>query len=188
MTTDFRNRRRNFYIKKEFQRNFILKFCALVVLGALVSGAIVYLMSKSTLTTTFENSRLTMKSTADFILPALIASSVVVVILVGVATILITLLTSHKIAGALYAIEKRVDEVAAGNLKTEFHLRERDQVKPLAVGLNVMVFNLRNSVKDLKKSVAELEKAVSDGASGVSSGDITRKLEEVKSKLGKLTT
>ena len=176
MTTDFRNRRRNFYIKKEFQRNFILKFCALVLSGAAISGAIIYLMSTSTVTTTFDNSRLMIKSTADFILPALLVSSVVVVALVGAATIIITLFTSHKIAGALYAIEKKVDEVAAGDLKAEFRLRERDQVKPLAVGLNVMVFNLRNRLKEIKKDLAELDKMASGQGGPASPSDMKNKI------------
>ena len=160
MTADFANRRKNFYIKKDFQRNFILKFCALVAVGAVISGAIIYAISSATVTTTFENSRLTIKGTADYILPTVFFSSIIVVLLVGIATIIMTLFTSHKIAGPLYAIEKRVDEVAALNLRTEFRLRPGDQIKPLAVGLGVMVCNLRKSVKDIEKALSDLEIAM----------------------------
>lgn len=184
MTTDFRNRRRNYYIKKEFQRNFILKFCGLVVLGSIISGVIIYAMSTSTVTTTFENSRLTIKTTADYILPAVLLSSVAVICLIGLAAIAITLFASHKIAGALYAIEKRVDEVAAGNLKTEFHLRSGDQAKPLAVGLNVMVYNLRNNIKDIKTALLALEAALEAKYGADIPAELKTKLEEVKSKAG----
>lgn len=184
MSTDFHNRRRNFYIKKEFQRNFILKFCALVVGGAVISGAIIYAMSMATVTTTFENSRLTMKSTADYILPAVLFSSIIVVVLVGIATVFITLFTSHKIGGALYAIEKRVDEVAALNLKTEFRLRTGDQVRPMAVGLNVMVSNLRNGLKDIKESLSKLEDAVEKSGHTNVPTEIMERLKELKSRIG----
>lgn len=188
MTTDFKNRRRNFYIKKEFQRNFILKFCALVIGGAFLSGAMIYMLSTSTVTTTFENLRLTIKSTSDYILPAVLLSSIVMVALVGMATIVITLFTSHKIAGALYAIEKRVDEVAALNLKTEFHLRAGDQVKPLAVGLNVMTGNLRSRINDIKSAMSELEEAVEARDRGDVPSEVKLKFKLLKVKVGVFNT
>lgn len=188
MTTDFRNRRRNFYIKKDFQRNFILKFCALVAVGAVISGAIIYAFSASTVTTTFDNSRLAIKSTADYILPALLMSGVAVVILIGVATIIVTLFTSHKIAGALYAIEKRVDEVAALNLRTEFHLRTGDQIKPLAVGLDVMTSNLRGKVREIKEALYALEASVDLHGRGNMPADVVGRIGELKKKVERFNT
>lgn len=182
MNNTFPNRRRNYYIKKEFQRNFIMKFCALVFVGSLVSGLLIYAMSAATVTTTFENSRLTIKSTADYILPTVLLSTIVVMSVVGAATVIITLLTSHKIAGALYAIEKRVDEVSAGNLKTEFHLRSGDQLKSLAVSLNVMVGSLRKGVRDLKDAANELDTAIGSLEAGKIPSDIKNKLDQLKAK------
>ena len=187
MTTNFFNRRRNFYIKKEFQRNFILKFCALVVIGAVISGSIIYAVSTATVTTIFDNSRLTIKSTAEYILPTVLLSGIIVVIVVGMATIIITLFTSHKIAGPLYAIEKRVDEVAALNLKTEFHVRADDQIKPLAVGLDVMVSNLRKGVKDVRKALSELETTMGKPECSMSA-EAGNKLAQLKSTIEKFTT
>ena len=117
---DYENRRKNYYIKKEFQRNFILKFCLVVLIGSGLSGAIIYLMSTATVTTSFENLRLVIKSTADYILPAVFLSSVIVIIITGAATIFITLFTSHKIAGPLYRIEQDIRklprEISSRNL------------------------------------------------------------------------
>lgn len=156
----FQNRRRNYFIKKEFQRNFIIKFCILVILGSLISGAIIYSMSKATVTTTFENSRLTIKSTADFILPAVLLSSAVVIVSIGLATIVITLFTSHKIAGPLYRMEKDVQEVTSGNLKIRFNLRQGDEIKPLAASLDTMVQILRTRIAIIKDAICELESAI----------------------------
>lgn len=188
MSSNYLKRRRNFYIKKEFQRNFILKFCALLVAGSVISGAIIYAMSAATVTTVFENSRLTIKGTADYILPTVIISSIVVVMLIGIATIIMTLLTSHKIAGPLYAIESRVDQVAALNLKTEFRLRAGDQIKPMAVGLDVMAHNLRKGVNEIKDALSELESSVNAAESGKLSPDIKTKLANVKESVNKFTT
>ena len=179
------NRRKNYYIKKEFQRNFILKFCSLVLLGSILSGVIIYLMSKATVTTSFENLRLVIKSTADYILPAVFLSGVIIVIVTGAATIFITLFTSHKIAGPLYRIDQDIREVAEGNLDKEFNLRQGDEIKPIAEGLSIMVHFLRDEVRSLKKDIAELE---SLSASGGASQEIKDKIKAVKIRLEKLKT
>jgi methyl-accepting chemotaxis protein len=151
------NRRRNYYIKKDFQRNFILKFCALVAIGSLISGVIVYAMSLSTVTTSFERSRLVIKSTADFILPAVLLASAVVIFVIGLATIFITLFTSHKIAGPLYRLEKNVQEINDGDFRVRFNLRSNDEIKPLAERLDMMVLTLRNRLLDIRSNLQEME-------------------------------
>ena len=179
MQTSFDNRRRNYYIKKKFQRNFILKFCALVILGSIVSGLIIYVMSRATLTTTFENSRLTIKSTADFILPAVLLSSIIVIVSTCGAAIFITLFTSHKIAGPLYRMEKDVQEVTSGNLDMRFSLRQGDELKALAVSLDTMVLTLKNRIADIKNNVYELESSLGL-AKSVMSGEAQDRLQRLR--------
>lgn len=185
MTDNWRNRRRNFFIKKEFQRNFIMKFCVVVILGSLISGGILYWMSKSTVTTTFENSRLTIKSTADYILPSVILSSLVVILGTGVATIFITLFTSHKIAGPLYRMEKDVQEFTTGNLNVRFGLRQDDELKLLASSLDIMAVTMKTRVSDIKKAVVELESAVESSKMAVMSEKAKEKLQNIKIEISK---
>ena len=59
-------KRKQYYIK-DFQIKFVTRFCFLLILGAIVMGSIVYFLSTQTVTTAFENSRLIIKSTADYI-------------------------------------------------------------------------------------------------------------------------
>jgi len=176
------NRRKNYYIKKRFQRNFILKFCTLVVIGSLISGAIIYGMSRATVTTTFENSRLTIKSTADYILPSVLLSGAIVIVVLGLAAIAITLFTSHRIAGPLYRIEKDVDKVASGNLNTKFDLRAGDEIKPLALGLDKMTQAIRARIAKIKSIVDEL-----DGADQVGQ-DAKNKVKKLKDEIKKFET
>ncbi|NQS99742.1 MAG: hypothetical protein HQ595_01550, partial [Candidatus Omnitrophica bacterium] len=121
MEKDAKNRRTTYFIKRKFQRNFIIKFCVLVIGGSALSGVLIYSMSKSTVTTTFENCRLTIKSTADFILPAVLLSGLIVIVFIGLATVAVTLFTSHRIAGPLYRLEQDVTEISCGNLKKRFN-------------------------------------------------------------------
>ena len=160
MKHDFKNRRRNYFINRKFQRTFILKFCALVIIGSAISGGIIYMLSRSTVTTVFDNLRLTIKSTADFILPSLFLASAIVIALVGFATVAVTLFTSHKVAGPLYRMEKDIDEVTAGSLDKEIKLRQADELKALAASLNNMIRALRVDMREIKRIVEELDRVV----------------------------
>lgn len=157
---DFKNRRRNYYIDKQFQGLFVMKFCALVAASSAISGTIIYFMSKNTVCTTFEHSKLTIKSTADFILPAVLLSSIVSIILIGLATIMVTLFTSHKIAGPLYRLAKDVQEIAAGNLKIVFRLRTGDELKPFLASMNDMIIAIRDRIAGIKQDLDSVEASV----------------------------
>lgn len=178
------NRRKNYYIKKDFQRNFILKFCILALAGSAVSGIIIYAMSLTTVTTTFENSKLVIKSTADFILPAVLLSSLAFIIVVGIASIAITLFTSHKIAGPLYRMEKDIREVAAGNLRQEFNLRVGDEIRPMAEALNEMSGFLKGRISIMKLLIADLESYERHSGSSLPP-DIKKKIEALKAEADK---
>jgi len=173
------NRRRNYFIKQKFQRDFMLKFFIVIIIGVIISGAIIYSMSKSTVTTSFEKSRLRVKSTADFIMPAVLLSSVAVILFAGLATIIITLFTSHRIAGPLYRMEKDMEQVASGDLTVRIRLRHTDEIKALAVSMDVMVQSLRAHIQAISKAVTELE-------SIAESPQAKEKINELKDVLLKL--
>lgn len=179
---DFKNRRKNYYINKKFQRDFILKFCILIVLGLLASGAIIYALANSTVTTTFENSRLVIKSTANYIMPIFLLSSVFVLIVTGIATIFITLFATHKIVGPLYRMEKDINEVTGGNLNVRFRLRAGDEAKSLALSIDNMVQVFKSRVVAIKNIVKEME------TSGGSSPEIRDRLKKLKDEIDKFNT
>ena len=162
MEDEFANRRKNYYIKKRFQSNFILKFLTLLLSGAFISGVIIYFMSRGALTTTFDNSRLAIRSTADYILPSLLLSGAVVIMVIGFAAIVVTLFTSHKIAGPLYRIEKDIEELASGNLNVRFNLRGGDEIKALAARLDDLTASLRSKVVVIKDAFTSLERSAKE--------------------------
>jgi methyl-accepting chemotaxis protein len=184
MDKTLQNRRRNYYIDKEFQNKFIVKFCLLVILGMIISGALLFLMSQGTVTTVFENSRLKIKSTADFILPSILASSVVVVILIGFATIIVALYASHKIAGPLYRVSMDLKKVTAGDLTVKFGLREHDQLQALAENIDETVKRMRDDIGGLKDRFNSLKKAL-DSARLDEAADLLR---DITGKLSKFKT
>ncbi|MDP2922089.1 MAG: hypothetical protein Q8O12_06995, partial [Candidatus Omnitrophota bacterium] len=99
-------KRRNYFIDRAFQSEFIVKFCGLVILGSAAFGAVLYFFSKHALTTSFENSRLVIKSTADYIFPGLLFGGIIVAIFTALAAGAVVMFMTHRIAGPMYRFEK----------------------------------------------------------------------------------
>ncbi|MFA5317843.1 MAG: HAMP domain-containing protein [Dehalococcoidales bacterium] len=182
------NRRRNYFIKKGFQAGFIIKFCLLLILACLIMFFVSYLFTGNTTTTSFENLRLTVKSTSDFMLPILLSSGITAVVLVSIATIAIVLFISHRIAGPLYRLEKSLEDIAGGDLTADVHLRQADEVKTLAETLNRTMKVIREPLAASKARTVELEaelSAIRDalGKKGISGEDIERIVKPAEKKV-----
>ncbi len=150
------HKRRIHYIKKEFQRNFILKFCGIIALGSVVSTALIYWISKDSLTTTVSGARLIVKSTGEVMLPAIITTNLITLALITLAAVFVTLYISHKIAGPLFRFEKDIEMVGEGDLTVTFRLRAHDQLVDLVGTLNAMTVATRERVVDIHSQIATL--------------------------------
>jgi len=175
------HRRRKYFIKKDFQIKFVLEFCGVVLGGVVISTALLFFFSQDTLTSSFSHSRLVIKSTGSAILPAVIYTNLIVLGLISLATILVTLLVSHKIAGPLFRFEKELQDIAAGNLRTKMSLRKQDQMVEVAEGLNRMVETLRGRVVKIRDGIAEVkETAIARNAPDVVIGQLSQVEKQIE--------
>ena len=156
------NRRRNYFIKKKFQSKVILRFCALVVLGAVITGGCLYLMSANTVTTAFVNSRLSIVRTSDYILPILVGASLISIALISIATAIVIMFLSHRIAGPLFKIEKSIKEIGDGNLNLRINLRSTDEITEMAGSINEMTRNIKDHIEEVKNKINDLSKKIDD--------------------------
>ena len=101
--------RRQYFVQKDFQFKFILKFCLVLLIGIIISTGLLILFSKNTLTSSFDQSKLVIKNTAFAILPSVLLSNLITLALITLATIVVTLLISHKIAGPLFRFQKELN-------------------------------------------------------------------------------
>ena len=150
-------RRKNYFINRSFQVQFILKFCILVIAASAISGGALYLLSRNTVTTAFIDSRLSIVTTADYILPSVIAASAVAIILISIATFFVVMYLSHRIAGPLFNIERSIKDIASGDLSGKINLRATDEIQRLAGSLNDMTDNLKSKIQDVEKEANKLE-------------------------------
>jgi methyl-accepting chemotaxis protein len=138
--------RRNYYIDKDFQAKFIMKFCGLVALGAVVTMALLYLLARETTTVAIVHSRITVQTTADFLLPLMIQTVIIVTVIVSLAAAAVTLFVSHKIAGPLYRFKQTFRELALGNWSNQVRLRKGDQLVEVASEFNQMITSVRGQI------------------------------------------
>ena len=174
------NQRKNYFIDKNFQLKFILKFCIIVVVASLaIGGLLLYLASNST-TVAIENTRVTVKTTADFILPFIIQTLLLVTAFTAICVVFLTLFVSHSIAGPLYRLKKEIEKISQGDLTANFQVRTNDQMKSLAVSLTIMSDYLKGKLASFKKEISELNKDIENLPEGAKQ-KIEAKLKTIES-------
>jgi len=134
-----RNSRRNYFIDKAFQSNFIFRFSLLVAFGGALTIALLYLLAGQSTTVAIVNSRVVVNTTADFILPILVQTVAIVTILVGFSTAIVTLFISHRIAGPMFRFKKVIQRLGEGDFSSEFNIRSSDQLREIADLMNAMI-------------------------------------------------
>ena len=152
--------RRIYYIEKEFQLRFIIKFCLLAGAGSLLVIGVVYWLARHSTTVAIASGRVGVHSTAEYLLPLLLQTVLIELIVVGLATTVMTMLISHKIAGPLYRLKALLKDLGEGELSASMKLRKGDQLQPVADIYNESVRKLNDKVKKLKNvsSVDELKR------------------------------
>ncbi|MFH0984197.1 MAG: hypothetical protein V1882_01525 [Candidatus Omnitrophota bacterium] len=156
------NGRKTLIVDPAFQTPFVAKFFFMVAAGSLILGAIVYFFCTQTVTTVFKDSRLKIVTTADFILPGLLIGIAVVIAVVGIATALMALYASHRIAGPVYRIRRDLRSFKAGSMEQVFRVREKDEIKALAAELDEMARAIQKSMADIKAEVSGIDSIAED--------------------------
>ncbi|MFH0876740.1 MAG: methyl-accepting chemotaxis protein [Candidatus Omnitrophota bacterium] len=175
-------RRKNYFIDKEFQAKFILKFCSLVVIAGILTIGIVYLLASQATTVSIVNSRVVVRSTADFILPVLAQTVAVVVVFAGLATILLTLLFTHRMAGPIFRFRKVLETLEQGDFSKGFNIRNFDQLQALADALNRVIGNNKDHLRASKEALNTLEEKVNSLLVGATDEQKSR-IADIKASL-----
>lgn len=155
-------KRKTYLIQKMFQTKFIILFLLLVIIGSLISGLILYFRANMQLGHSYGMAHVKLTETGEILKPALFISFGISIVLIGIATILLTIYISHKIAGPLYRFEKSSEEIGNGDLTLVTKVRESDQIKGLADAFSRMTMNLREKLLEIDSGVKDLSSIVED--------------------------
>ena len=178
-----RIRRHIYFIEKSFQAKFIMKFCGLVALGGLLTIGLLYLWAAKATTVSIVNSRVVVNTTADFILPLLIQTVIIVTMIVAIAAMLVTLFVSHKIAGPLYRFKKIMEAMGEGDFLNQVKIRNGDQLQDFAKIFDDMITKNRVKIKALKADLGVFNEKLSQ----ISENDISEHKRAYLSELKRIS-
>lgn len=142
-------KRRNFFIKKDFQGKLILGYFLFVMGGCLLFIILLGVISADTLTISYDNQDIQMGQTPIMLLKNVIAANWIFLIIGGTLLVLAAMLITHRIAGPLYRFERAFDNMVEGNLNDIVSLREHDEGKDLAEKINSFTSKLSATIRSI---------------------------------------
>jgi methyl-accepting chemotaxis protein len=129
-------KRRNYFIKKNFQGKLILGYFLFMVGGCLLFTVILAALSADTLTVVYRNNDIQMGQTPLMLIRQVLAAHWIFIVVGGAFIIVAAMFITHRLAGPMYRLEHAVDNMLGGRLDDVIHLRENDEGKEIAVQLN----------------------------------------------------
>jgi methyl-accepting chemotaxis protein len=158
MTDKIAGTRRRIFVDKKFQTRFILNYVLLILIGTLLFNVAAYIILDRQLGASLFSAHQAIKRTGELLLPTLFYLSATFIFILGLATIFITLILSHRISGPLFAIVRYLRMLAEGNMTFEAKLRTKDQTAALADSLSETTKVLKGRIIMLKETTESQKK------------------------------
>ncbi len=153
-------KRRQIFIKKDFQGRFILGVFILILLSGLCSALLIYWMTGGDLQAQAQSAHASIVNASQRLGISIFIGNLVAILVAGGIAVASVLYASHKIAGPLYRFETLCKEVGDGKLDTVTHLRENDQLQDLALAFSAMVAKLHDRRHQRSQLLAELNRQI----------------------------
>lgn len=154
------SKRRQVFIKKDFQGRFIVGAFMLILLSGLCSALLIYWMTGGDLQAQSQSAHASIVNAAQRLGVSIMIGNVVAILVAGTIAVTGVLYASHKIAGPLYRFETLCREVGDGQLDTVTNLRENDQLQELALSFSTMVGKLRDRRDQRARVIAQLNQQI----------------------------
>ncbi len=140
-------KRRNYFIKKDFQGKLILGFFLFVVGSIILFTVILGMFSADSMTMSYKNNSLQIGQTPVMLLKNALAANWIFILFGGSLLVVAALLVSHRIAGPQFRFEKALKNMIEGNLNDTVYLRTKDEGDDLAGLINSFNRQLSQKIK-----------------------------------------
>jgi methyl-accepting chemotaxis protein len=150
-------KRRNIFIKKDFQGKLILSTFLLVMGGGLLFMAMFTLFSADTLTISYTNNDLQFGQTPLMLIKQALIANWILIAIGGTILVIAAMIFSHRIAGPMFRFEKTLDNMISGRLNDQIHLRGADEGKELAAKINQFNADLSKSLRTINHNTKAIE-------------------------------
>ncbi len=144
------HKRKNFFIKKNFQGKLILSYFLFVSGGGLFFVILLGAFSADTLTISYSNHDLQFGQTPVILLKKILAAHWIFIASGAIFTIIAAMLITHRIAGPLFRFETTLDNMLHKDLTDGITLRTKDDGKELAEKINDFNRELSTTFKNLR--------------------------------------
>lgn len=180
-------KRRNYFIKKDFQGKLILGYFLFVMGGCLLFIIMLGIISADTLTISYTDHDLQLGQTPMMLIKNVVAANWVLIVIGGTFLVLAAMLITHRIAGPLYRFEMALDNMVAGRLNDFIHLRENDSGKELAEKINTFNKKLSATIDTIDTNAALLASLLMQARTSGSPGSEDPELDEVHRRMEETT-
>jgi methyl-accepting chemotaxis protein len=166
-----RSKRKIYFIKKDFQSRFILRFVAVSTVWLAASVLLFFYLAHKKLEEIRYSSHIDIRTTSELLMPvtvsALAVSLLIFACILGYA--IHTLL--HRLSGPLDQIRRDISRIAGGDLTSDIILRKKDEFQDLAADLEKMRTVLRERFARIKEQQAMLSVAAVELSRSVQVGN-----------------
>lgn len=172
------NRRKNFFINKDFQSRFILRFVITATAWSAAAATLFALLSLRKIEEIAYSSHINIRSSVELLAPAAwVAHTAALLLFAGLLFLTIHSLWK-RLSAPLYSIKKDIARVSAGDLVSVINVREGEEFQDLASEIDQMRRDLGKKFLRLKEEQAALSAAATAltraGLKGtLSSGHVT---------------
>jgi methyl-accepting chemotaxis protein len=156
------NNRKKYFINKDFQSRFILRFVAIATVWAAATIVLFTYLAGKRLDAIRYASRVDIKTTSELLLPVTVG--VQVISLLAFAGILAFAINSlwKRLSPPLYSIKKDIVRIAGGDLASEVSLSKDEEFQDLAADLEGMRKGIREKIVRLKEHQEALSAAADE--------------------------
>ena len=152
--------RKTYYIKKDFQKRFILEYLALVFLGAVLANWMLYVLLNKAIDDSFYSAHIVITTTGEVVRSPLVWANVAVVSASVAAVLTFIFLNSWKVGNLLHSLAEGIEGLKNGDLtiqvkKCEGHLSEA------ACAFNNTVMQLNRKITAVKEDLTKIEETAS---------------------------
>ncbi len=150
-------KRRTYYIKKVYQRRFIIKKIALVVVGALAANLLLYIFLQKWINDAMYRVHINVRSVSDVIMSPLLFTNLIIFSLAVGGSFLMISRGRRRLDRQFHCFVEGLREVNKGDLTIEMKDLSNGDFNELSDGFNHTVSRLREKTILLRNGVAEVE-------------------------------
>ncbi|MCK9419671.1 MAG: methyl-accepting chemotaxis protein [Nitrospirae bacterium] len=154
--------RRIYFINKDFQSRFILRFVAVATIWAAATIMLFAYLAGKRLEAIRYSSHIDIKTMSELLLPVTIGvHAISFLVFAGILAFTINLLWK-RLSPPLYSIKKDIVRIAGGDLASEVSLSKDEEFQRLATDLDNMRRGMREKIVRLKEQQAMLSSAADE--------------------------